>query len=427
MIWLLLLILAILVLLEMPLVFALPTSALMYLIITDSFPPMLVVQRVASGLESYVLLAIPLFIFAGNLFNAAGISTRIFDFAAACVGHIRGSLAHVNIFASVIFSGMSGVAQADAAGLGAVEVREMKKRGFSPEFSAAITAVSSIIGPIIPPSGIMIIYAVLADVSVPDLFLAGIVPGILMALFLMIFVYWLAKTDRIEAPLVPRKGLPEIGFAFWRALPALAAPVFLISGILLGFATPTQLGALTVIYAIFLGIITGELKLSYFWKSTKETIVTCGALVFIIAAATPFSAILALEGIPQQLAEVLLSISDNPLVILLLVNIALLIFGMVMDTTAILLVAVPVLVPALKTLGIDPVHFGIVMVINLLIGTLTPPFGVLIFVMTEVAKVKYRPLLRQIAPFYLPLIIFLIIVTYFPSLSLSLPALVFDR
>lgn len=427
MIWLLLLILAILVLLEMPIVFALPTSALVYLIITDSFPPMLVVQRVASGLESYVLLAIPLFIFAGNLFNAAGISTRIFDFAAACVGHIRGSLAHVNIFASVIFSGMSGVAQADAAGLGAVEVREMKKRGFSPEFSAAITAVSSIIGPIIPPSGIMIIYAVLADVSVPDLFLAGIVPGILMALFLMIFVYWLAKTHRIEAPLVPRKGLSEIGFAFWRALPALGAPVFLISGILLGFATPTQLGALTVIYAIFLGIITGELKLSYFWKSTKETIVTCGALVFIIAAATPFSAILALEGIPQQLAEILLSISDNPLVILLLVNIALLIFGMVMDTTAILLVAVPVLVPALKTLGIDPVHFGIVMVINLLIGTLTPPFGVLIFVMTEVAKVKYRPLLRQIAPFYLPLIIFLIIVTYFPSLSLSLPALVFDR
>jgi len=426
-IWLLLLILAILVLLEMPIVFALPTSALLYLIITDSFPPMLVVQRVASGLESYVLLAIPLFIFAGNLFNAAGISTRIFDFAAACVGHIRGSLAHVNIFASVIFSGMSGVAQADAAGLGAVEVREMKKRGFSPEFSAAITAVSSIIGPIIPPSGIMIIYAVLADVSVPDLFLAGIVPGILMALFLMIFVYWLAKTDRIEAPLVPKKGPSEIGFAFWRALPALAAPVFLISGILLGFATPTQLGALTVIYAIFLGITTGELKLNYFWKSTKETIVTCGALVFIIAAATPFSAILALEGIPQQLAEVLLSISDNPLVILLLVNIALLIFGMVMDTTAILLVAVPVLVPALKTLGIDPVHFGIVMVINLLIGTLTPPFGVLIFVMTEVAKVKYKPLLRQIAPFYLPLIIFLIIVTYFPSLSLSLPALVFDR
>jgi tripartite ATP-independent transporter DctM subunit len=248
-----------------------------------------------------------------------------------------------------------------------------------------------------------------------------------MAIFLMIFVYWLAKTERIDAPLVPRKTISEISFSFWRALPALAAPVFLIGGILLGFATPTQLGALTVIYAVFLGFATKELKFSFLWKSTKETIVTCGALVFIIAAATPFSAILALEGIPQQLANLLLSISDNPLVLLLIVNIALLIFGMVMDTTAILLVAVPVLVPVMKALGIDPVHFGIVMVINLLIGTLTPPFGVLLFVMAEVAKVEYRPLLRQTVPFYLPLIIFLGLVTYVPSLSLSLPDLVFGR
>lgn len=353
MIWLLLLILAALVLFEMPIVYALPASALMYLLITDSIPPMLVVQRVASGLEAYVLLAIPLFIFAGNLFNSAGIATRIFDFAAACVGHIRGSLGHVNIVASVIFSGMSGVAQADAAGLGAVEVREMKRRGFTPEFSAAITAVSSIIGPIIPPSGIMIIYAVLADVSVPDLFLAGIIPGVLMSVFLMIFVYWLAKTDRIVAPVVPRKTPDEIGLALWRALPALAAPVFLIAGILSGFATPTQLGALTVVYAVFLGFVTRDLTLGYLWVSIKDTVITCGVLVFIIAAATPFSAILALEGVPQQLAGILLSISENPLLVLLIVNISLLILGMVMDTTAILLVTVPVLVPMMKALGID--------------------------------------------------------------------------
>ncbi len=427
MIWLLLVILAVLVLFEMPIVFALPASALMYLLITDSIPPMLVVQRVASGLESYVLLAIPLFIFAGNLFNSAGIATRIFDFAAACVGHIRGSLGHVNIVASVIFSGMSGVAQADAAGLGAVEVREMRRRGFTPEFSAAITAVSSIIGPIIPPSGIMIIYAVLADVSVPDLFLAGIVPGVLMSLFLMAFVYWLASTNRIVAPLVPRKSPAEIGFAFWRALPALAAPVFLIGGILSGFATPTQLGALTVVYAIILGFLTRDLSIKRLWVSIKDTVVTCGVLVFIIAAATPFSAILALEGVPQQLAGILLSISENPLIVLLIVNLALLIFGMVMDTTAILLVAVPVLVPVMSVLGIDPVHFGIIMVINLLIGTLTPPFGILLFVMSEVAQVEYRPLLRQTAPFYIPLFVFLLVVTYFPDLSLSLPDYVFGR
>lgn len=427
MIWLLLLILAVLVLFEMPIAFALPASALLYLLITDSVPTMLVVQRVASGLESYVLLAIPLFILAGNLFNSAGIATRIFDFAVACVGHIRGSLGHVNIVASVIFSGMSGVAQADAAGLGAVEVREMKRRGFTPEFSAAITAVSSIIGPIIPPSGIMIIYAVLADVSVPDLFLAGVVPGVAMSGFLMAVVYWLAKTDRIVAPVLPQQSPKEISLVFWRALPALAAPVFLIAGILTGFATPTQLGALTAVYAIILGFATRELTFEFLWDSIKETVVTCGVLVFIIAAATPFSAILALEGVPQQLAELLLSISENPLVVLLIVNIALLIFGMVMDTTAILLVAVPVLVPVLKTLGIDPVHFGIIMVINLLIGTLTPPFGILLFVMTEVAKVEYKPLLRQTAPFYIPLFVFLIVVTYWPALSLSLPAYVFGR
>ena len=427
MIWLLLVILAVLVLFEMPIVFALPASALMYLFITDSIPPMLVVQRVASGLESYVLLAIPLFIFAGNLFNSAGIATRIFDFASACVGHIRGSLGHVNIVASVIFSGMSGVAQADAAGLGAVEVREMKKRGFTAEFSAAITAVSSIIGPIIPPSGIMIIYAVLANVSVPDLFLAGIVPGVLMSLFLMVFVYWLAKTDRIVAPVVPRKTLVEIGLSFWRALPALAAPVFLIAGIMSGFATPTQLGALTVVYATFLGFLTRDLTISRLWGSIQDTVVTCGVLVFIIAAATPFSAILALEGVPQQLASLLLSISENPLLVLLIVNIALLIFGMVMDTTAILLVAVPVLVPVMTALGVDPVHFGIIMVINLLIGTLTPPFGILLFVMSEVAKVEYKPLLRQIAPFYIPLFLFLIVITYLPALTLSLPNYIFGR
>lgn len=427
MIWLLLVILAVLVLFEMPIVFALPASALMYLFITDSIPPMLVVQRVASGLESYVLLAIPLFIFAGNLFNSAGIATRIFDFASACVGHIRGSLGHVNIVASVIFSGMSGVAQADAAGLGAVEVREMKKRGFTAEFSAAITAVSSIIGPIIPPSGIMIIYAVLANVSVPDLFLAGIVPGVLMSLFLMVFVYWLAKTDRIVAPVVPRKTLVEIGLSFWRALPALAAPVFLIAGIMSGFATPTQLGALTVVYATFLGFLTRDLTISRLWGSIQDTVVTCGVLVFIIAAATPFSAILALEGVPQQLASLLLSISENPLIVLLIVNIALLIFGMVMDTTAILLVAVPVLVPVMTALGVDPVHFGIIMVINLLIGTLTPPFGILLFVMSEVAKVEYKPLLRQIAPFYIPLFLFLIVITYLPALTLSLPNYIFGK
>ena len=351
----------------------------------------------------------------------------IYNFSQTLIGHFRGGLAQVNILSSVLFAGLSGSAVADTSALGKMLIPAMEQNGYSRRFAAAITAASSVIGPIIPPSGIMIIYAVLANVSVPDLFLAGIVPGVLMSFFLMLFVYWLAKTGRIVAPVLPRKTPIEIGLSFWRALPALAAPVFLITGILTGFATPTQLGALTVVYAIFLGFLTRDLTTSRLWGSVQDTVVTCGVLVFIIAAATPFSAILALEGVPQQLASVLLSISENPLIVLLIVNIALLIFGMVMDTTAILLVAVPVLVPVMTALGVDPVHFGIIMVINLLIGTLTPPFGILLFVMSEVAKVEYKPLLRQIAPFYIPLFLFLIVITYLPALTLILPNYIFGR
>jgi TRAP-type transport system large permease protein len=423
--WLLLVLLAVLVALEVPVSIALIAGTLLYLTLDPGIPLMVVVQRVASGLESYVLLAIPLFILAGNLLSSGGIANRIYDFAVSMVGHIKGSLAHVNVVGSVIFAGMSGVAQADAAGLGAVETRQMKRHGFKPEFAAAITSVSAVIGPIIPPSGIMIIYAVLADVSVPHLFLAGFIPGLMMAGFMMITIYVLVRAGMVYAPEFRKATLPERLRAAWRALPALVAPVMLVGGLLTGIATPTQLGALTVVYAIILGFATKELTLHRLWLATKETVVTCGILVFVIAAATPFSAILAIEGVPQQLASWLLGFSDNPVVILLIINVALLVFGLVMDTTAILLISVPVLVPALAAIGIDPVHFGLVMVVNLLLGTLTPPFGVLLFVMVDVAKVKFWPLVRAVAPFYVPLVLGLLLLTYWPDLSLWLPRLVF--
>lgn len=425
MIWLLLVLLAVLVALEVPVSLALIAGTLIYLVLDPGIPLMVVVQRVASGLESYVLLAIPLFIFAGNLLSSGGIANRIFDFAVAMVGHVRGSLAHVNVVGSVIFAGMSGVAQADAAGLGAVEVRQMKRHGFAPEFAAAITAVSAIVGPIIPPSGIMIIYAVLADVSVPHLFLAGFIPGIMMAGLMMLTIYILVRTGIAYAPDFPKATMRERLHATWRALPALAAPLILIGGLLTGIATPTQLGALTVIYAIILGFATRELTSDRLWRAIKETVVTTGILVFIIAAATPFSAILAIEGVPQQLANWLLGFSDNPWIVLIIVNIALLVFGLVMDTTAILLIAVPVLVPAMAAIGVDPVHFGLVMVVNLLAGTLTPPFGVMLYVMVDVAKVKFWPLVKTVAPFYISLFIGLMLLTYWPDLSLWLPRTVF--
>ncbi|MDG3085369.1 TRAP transporter large permease [Vibrio hannami] len=377
------------------------------------------------GIDSYVLLAIPLFIFAGNLLNFGGLAERIFNFALALVGHIRGSLAHVNVIASVIFSGMSGVAQADAAGLGTVEVKAMTKSGFSPEFSAAITAASSIIGPIIPPSGIMIIYSVLSGTSIPELFVAGIIPGLTMALVLMVTIYYLARTGKVHCPEFERKPVKEIWSAFKDGFLPLMAPVLLITGILTGVATPTELGALTVIYSIILGVVYKELDGQGLLEAAKQTCVTCGALVFIIAAAVPFSAILALLGVPHALAEFLTGISDNPMIILLLINIALIILGCLLDTTAILLITVPILMPVVLSLGIDPVHFGLIVIINLLIGTITPPFGVLLFVMMGVAGVSYNKMFSGIKVFYIPLFLFLLILTYVPAFSLWLPSKVF--
>jgi tripartite ATP-independent transporter DctM subunit len=417
-------VLAALVIIEVPIAMALALAAIAYLLIEQSVPLSLVVQRMAPGLDSFPLLAIPLFILAGNLLNRAGIAARIFEFALALVGHIRGSLAHVNIVASMIFAGMSGVAQADAAGLGAIEVRAMRKEGFDPAFSAAVTAASAIIGPIIPPSVIMVIYSVMAQVSVADLILAGILPGLVIGLLLMATVYLMALTGRIHAPVRERAKAPAIGRAFVRALPALVAPVLLVGGILGGVATPTELGAVTVIYATLLGFINRELTWRVVWRCFAETLVTCGVLVFIISAAVPFGWVIAVKNIPTALAALMLSWTDSPYAILALINLLLLAVGCFLETTAILLIATPALLPLATAFGIDPVHFGLIMIFNLLIGATTPPFGVILFIMMDIAKISFGRMIRAMLPFYIPLGLALLIITYWPGLVLWLPRLI---
>jgi tripartite ATP-independent transporter DctM subunit len=414
---------AVLLIIELPVGFGLALSALGTVWLEGTVPLTILVQRMASGIESFPFLAIPLFILAGNLMNRGGIAARIYGFALALIGHIRGGLAHVNVLASMIFAGMSGVAQADAAGIGTIEIKHMRENGYNAAFAAAVSATSAVIGPIIPPSVIMVVYAVNAQASVADLFLAGIVPGVIMGLALMGQIAWMAATGRITAPLQPRAGLPHLWLSFVAAAPALFAPVMLVGGILLGVATPTELGALTVVYAAVLGFAQRDLTWRDVWDAMAETLVTYGILVFIVAAAVPFGWVVAVTEAPQKLANLLLAISDNKWIILAIINIILLVAGCFMETTAILLIATPTLLPLVKQLGIHEVHFGLMIVINLLIGALTPPFGILLFITMDIAKVSFAEIVRAVLPFYFPLAFVLVLVTYWPDMVMFLPNL----
>jgi tripartite ATP-independent transporter DctM subunit len=412
---------AALIVLEVPVAFAMGLSSIATIVLTQPIPLSIVVQRMGTGLDSFVLIAIPLFVLAGHLLNRAGIAERIFAFADAMVGHVRGGLAHVNVVASMIFAGMSGVAQADAAGLGVVEVKAMREEGYDPAFAAAVSAASAIIGPIIPPSVIMVVYAVLVQASVADLFLAGFLPGILMGGALMAMIYWLVRTGRVVAPATRPMSFPRLGKTFVRALPALAAPILLTVGLLAGVATPTELGALTVVYAAALGFIQRELSIKDVVEAARETLVTCGVLVFIIACAVPFGWIVATSQAPMKLAQFMMSLSGDKFVILAIINVALLVIGCFMETTAILLIATPTLFPLIVALGVDPVHFGIILVVNLLIGTLTPPFGVILFIMMDIAKISLAQMSRAVLPFYVPLMFTLIVITYWADFVLAVP------
>ena len=407
--------------LHVPIAISMLAGVLVFMFLDGGLPISIVAQRMAPSLESFPLLAVPLFILAGNLLNHSGIAPRIFTFAETMVGHIRGSLAHVNVTASVIFSGMSGVAQADAAGLGTIEIRAMRKAGFTGAFSAAITAASAVIGPIIPPSVIMVIYAVLAGVSVADLFLAGIVPGLLLAGALMVTVFALSFKTGANMPKRPRAALRDVVLAFVSALPGLLAPAILLAGLLGGFATPTELGAIIVVYALILGLAYRELSLDTVLLSLRSTVVTCGALLIIVAAAAPFAWLIAVKGVPAELASALMNVSERPWVILLVLNAGLLLAGCFMETTAILIISVPALFPLIQALGIDPVHFGVMLVFNLLIGTVTPPFGVILFIMMDIAKVRLADLVRALLPFYVPLFVVLALITFVPAVTLWLP------
>lgn len=383
---------------------------------------MTLAQRVIGGMNSFILLTVPFFLMVGAVMNKGGITERIFRFATALVGHIPGGLGHVNVLASIIFAGMSGAAQADAAGLGQIEIEGMINAGFDKGFSAAITAASSTIGPIIPPSIGLVIYGALGGVSIGSLLLAGIVPGLVMGIFLMIAVYVISC--RRKYPVHPRATLRELVASFREAFWALLAPVILLGGIFSGSFTPSEAGAIAALYSIIVSaFVYKELTLADIPSILQEIIVANAGIMLLIGAAAPLGWLLSWQGIPQAFAQSLLAISADKWILLLLINLFLLVAGMFMEGTALMTILVPLLLPVVTALGVDPVHFGVIVVLNLQIGGVTPPFGVLSYIVCIISKLTLWELMKDMWPFLIALLLALLVVTFSPGMVLFLPRL----
>lgn len=383
------------------------------------YPLVVIGQKMVSGIDSFLLIAVPLFILAGNLMNAGKITERIFDTAKELVGWIPGGLGHANVVASVIFAGMSGSAVADAGGLGAIEMEAMRKNGYDDDFASAVTASSSVIGPIFPPSIPLIIYGSVASVSVDKLFMGGVMPGLLMAVLLMVLIYIYAIKRGYERHPFCLKALLR---QFAGSILALITPLIILSGFVLGWFTPTEASSIAVIYSLLIALLVYKtLTWKSFLKCLKDSAISSANTLLIIGTSTLFTYVMAMEGISRQISQVILSISSSPVIVLLAINILLLVLGMIMEPGAILTLMLPVLLPIANGLGLNLVHFGVMIVLNLMIGQVTPPFGVCLFVISDVNKIKLESLYKSIIPFLIPLIATLILVTYIPGIVTWLP------
>jgi TRAP-type C4-dicarboxylate transport system permease large subunit len=447
----------------LPVAMAMAGASLLYLLFVQSSPPFVVIHRMVSGIDSFPLLAVPFFILAGNLMNNAGITNRIYNYALALVGWMKGGLGHVNVVGSVVFAGMSGTAIADAAGLGTIEIKAMKDHGYGTEFAVGVTAASATLGPIIPPSLPFVIYGMMANVSVGALFLAGILPGILMALLMMLTVAYFAHKNGWGADikfewkrvnkalvetlvvigwpvavwaLVTKAGLPPQAtvaaalvllfgadrvFKFQAVLPIMT-PVLLIGGMTTGLFTPTEGAIAACVWALVLGFAWYRtLSWKMFVKVCLDTVETTSTVLFIVAAASIFGWMLTATGVTTSIASWVLGFTKEAWVFLLLANVLMLFVGCFLEPTAAITILVPILVPIATQLGIDPVHFGLVMVLNLMIGLLHPPMGMVLFVLARVAKLSVERTTVAILPWLVPLLGSLVLITYWPKAVLWLP------
>ncbi len=388
-------------------------------LVSYGYPLIVVAQKMVTGIDSFTFIAIPLFILAGELMNVGRITDKIFNFAKANVGWIPGGLGHANVVASVIFAGMSGSAIADAGGLGTVELKAMRDSGFDDDFSSAVTAASSTIGPIFPPSIPFVIYGGIASVSIGKLFLGGIIPGLAMMLALMIMIFFYSIKKKYPRS---RFSIKNLAMEFFRSLIPLLTPVIILSGFVTGLFTPTEASAVAVFYALLVGgLLYKEISIEKLITAIRNTAVTSANVIFIIGTATLFSFLLTNEGFTQVISNTLFSISENPTVILLIINVVLFLLGMIMEPGAILIMLLPILLPIVEKLQFDYVHFGVMMILNLMIGQVTPPFGMCLFTISQVGGVPIHRLSRSVIPFIFPLVVVLMLTVFIPEMITWLP------
>lgn len=411
--------------LNIPIGFALMGSALYYFIfLNDTMAMNMVIQRFTTSVESFPYLAVPFFIMVGSVMNYSGISYQLMNMAEVLAGHMKGGLAQVNCLLSAMMGGISGSANADAAMQSKILVPEMKKKGFSAPFSAAVTAASSAVSPVIPPGTNLILYALIANVSVGEMFLAGYTPGILMTVAMMITVYIISTKRGYKPSREKRATAKEIMNQTIKSIWALAIPFGIILGMRFGMFTPTEAGGIAVLFCFVVGFfVYKELKLKHIPLILMETVRSTGAVLIIIASAKVFGYYLTLERIPQLITETLMNFTSNPFVLLMIINVLLLFIGMFIEGGAALVILAPLLVPAVTSLGIDPLHFGVIFIVNIMIGGLTPPFGSMMFTVCSIVNVKLEDFIKEVWPFIFALLIVLILVTYSESVALFIPNL----
>ncbi|MFP7287732.1 TRAP transporter large permease [Shouchella clausii] len=413
-----------LIILNIPVAYAIIAGCAYYFIMNDSFTHEILIQRMMSGVESFPLLAIVFFITAGILMNYTGITERMLNFAQVMTGHMTGGLAKVNVLLSVLMGGLSGSNIADAAMQSKVLVPQMTKRNYPPAFSTALTAATSLITPIIPPGIALIMYGYIGNVSIGNLFLAGIVPGLMLSVIFLILVHFIAKKRGFETEKKPAAKPKEMLIASKDAAFAILLPIIIIGGIRFGVFSPTEAGAIAVIYALILGFfIYRQMKGNQLVTALKESVNLTATIMIIIAAGTAFGWILTLEQIPQQLTGTVTNFIESPALFLFVIMVFLLVVGMFIEGNVLLIILTPIFMPMIQTFGIDPVHFGLFFILCLSVGTITPPIGTIMFTTTAITKVKIEDFIKEAWPFYIVLIMAILLIAYFPAISLWLPSL----